>query len=211
MRDAGRPAYDGIYAIVDAGATADPAGLSRAVLAAGVRVVQYRAKSGVDRGIVRSLQAAAAGAGAVLIVNDDVEAALECGGWHGGQEDIAGRDLAELRVRLGSRAMGISCGTPEEARRAEAAGADYLGVGPYRATSTKLDAGAAIGVAGIAAVARATTLPVVAIGGIGLADLEPLVTAGAAMAAVISAIAGAPDPGAAAAALVERWRALHRA
>jgi thiamine-phosphate diphosphorylase len=97
---------------------------------------------------------------------------------------------------------------PEEARAAQAAGADYVGVGPFAATSTKPDAGAAIGAAGVRAVVAATSLPVVAIGGIDATNLGDVAQTGAAMAAVVSALARAADPRATAAELVQRWNAL---
>jgi thiamine-phosphate pyrophosphorylase len=198
----------GIYGIVDAATTDDPVALLDAMLGAGIAVVQYRAKAGVDRAIVRALHARTAAAGAALIVNDDFEAALEADGWHAGQEDLAGRDVAALRARLGTRLFGVSCDDAVLAERARRDGADYVGVGPFAATATKADAGAAIGVAGIAAVVRATPLPVVAIGGIDAENLAEVAASGAAMAAVVSAIAKASDPRAAASALVRRWAEL---
>jgi thiamine-phosphate pyrophosphorylase len=203
-------ALRGIYAIVDRGTGVAPVPLLDALLAAGIGVVQYRAKAGVEHALVREMHARTRRAGALLIVNDDFEAALEADGWHGGQEDLAGRDPRELRARLGSRLFGVSCGVPGEAVAAEAFGADYVGVGPFAATRTKLDAGGAIGVAGIAAVVAATRLPVVAIGGIGLHNIAEVARSGAAMAAVVSALSDAADPGAAAAALVAAWTAAVR-
>ena len=195
----------GIYGIVDDGLVADPVGFAAALLSAGLCVLQYRAKGGVARTVLRSLLERTRAAGALLIVNDDFEAALEADGWHAGQEDLAGRDLRAIRERLGPRAFGISAASPAEARLAEAAGADYLGVGPFAATSSKADAGPPIGAAGIRAVADATHLPVVAIGGIGAHNLADVVASGATMAAVISAFATAPDPAAAARELVAAW------
>lgn len=201
-------ALTGIYAIVDAAAVREPLPFLDALLAGGIRIVQYRAKSGVDRELTRAMQTRTRAATALLIVNDDFEAALEADGWHAGQEDLAGADVRACRLRLQGRLFGISAGVPEEALAAEAAGADYVGVGPFATTGSKSDAGAPIGAAGIAAVARATALPVVAIGGIDLASLPAVAGSGAAMAAVISAFARAHDPQAAAAALVRRWREL---
>ena len=132
--------------------------------------------------------------GALLVVNDDLEAALEADGWHAGQQDLAACDAREVRARLGRRLFGISCGVPEEARAAELAGADYVGVGPFAATASKLDAGEAIGELGIRAVVAATDLPVVAIGGIGDDNLAAVARSGAAMAAVISSIALGAQP-----------------
>lgn len=200
------PVLDGIYGIVDDATIALPLPFVDALLAGGVRIVQYRAKGGVDRALLRALLERTRASKALLIVNDDLEAALEADGWHAGQEDLAGIDVRAARQRLAGRLFGISAGVPAEALAAEAAGADYVGVGPFAATGSKLDAGAAIGAAGIAAVAAATSLPVVAIGGIDLAALDAVAGTGAAMAAVISAFARAPDPQAAARAFVARWR-----
>jgi thiamine-phosphate pyrophosphorylase len=200
-----RRRFSGIYGIVDRAMSADPVAVLDAMLGAGVAVVQYRAKAGVERDLVRRLHARTRAADAILIVNDDLEAALEADGLHVGQEDLAIADVREVRRRLGSRVLGISCGVPEEARVAEAAGADYVGVGPFAVTGSKPDAGAAIGAAGVAAVVGATRLPVIAIGGIGPDEIPAVVRSGAAMAAVISAIARAPDAAEAARTLVRRW------
>ncbi len=146
--------------------------------------------------------------GALLIVNDDVEAALEADGLHAGQEDLAGLDVAALRLRLGARILGISCGTPDEARAAARSGANYLGVGPFAPTATKLDAGPALGESGVREIVGAASLPVAAIGGIGFENLAAVARTGAAMAAVVSALAFAADPAAAARELTARWKGL---
>lgn len=201
------PQLRGIYGIVDADAVSDAVVFADALVGAGIRVLQYRAKAGVDRLVLEALCRCAHARGARLLVNDDLEAALRADGWHAGQEDLAGRDLAELRAALGERLFGISCGTPEEARAAEAAGADYVGTGPFAATSSKADAGTPIGAAGLRGVVAVTSLPVVAVGGIDGANIAAVAATGAAMAAVISALAYARDPAAAARDLVRRWPA----
>lgn len=148
-----------------------------------------------------------AAAGAVLIVNDDLEAALEADGLHVGPEDVATLEAESLRARLGERFLGVSCGTPAEVPWARKLGADYLGTGPFAATASKVDAGAPIGARGLAAVvAVAGDLPVAAIGGIGLAELSAVVACGARMAAVISALRDAP--GERAGELIECWERL---
>ncbi len=188
--------------------TGDPLASLATMLDAGITVVQYRAKAGVERDVVRAMHALTRARGALLIVNDDLACALEADGWHAGQEDLATYDAREVRALLGARVFGISCGVPAEAREAERIGADYVGVGPFAATGSKADAGSAIGERGVASVVRATHLPVVAIGGIDVANLDGVARSGAAMAAVISAISAAPDPASAARALVARWREL---
>jgi thiamine-phosphate pyrophosphorylase len=196
-----------MYAIVDRASRVAPLWLLERLLAGGIRIVQYRAKDGVDLDVVRAMHERTRSAGALLVVNDDFEAALAADGWHAGQEDLAGRDPRELRARLGARLFGVSAGLPNEARAAEAFGADYVGTGPFATTQTKLDAGPAIGLAGLAAVVAATRLPVVAIGGIGTHNLEEVARSGAAMAALVSALAESPDPAARAAELIGRWQA----
>lgn len=197
----------GIYAIVDRSSTTDPLALLAAILAGGARVIQYRAKAGVDRELVRSMHERTRASGAVLVVNDDFEASLEADGWHAGQEDLADRDVTALRMRLGPRLFGISCGTPAEARLAVRMGADYVGTGPFSETRTKSDAGAPLGVAGLAAVVAAISIPVVAIGGIDLTNLAAVRSSGARMAAIVSAIATAPDPEVRTRELIAAWDA----
>jgi thiamine-phosphate pyrophosphorylase len=200
----------GIYCIVDADATPSPLALLDAVLAAGVRLVQYRAKRGVERDICARMCARTHAAGAALIVNDDIEGALVADGLHVGQEDLALLDRASLRALLGKKILGISCSSIDDARAAADLGADYLGVGPFAVTASKGDAGAPIGARGVRAIVDATALPVAAIGGIELSMLDEVARSGARMAAVISAIARGPDPGENARALVARWDALNR-
>lgn len=205
---------DGIYAVLDSAVSPDLPALLDAVLRGGVRIVQYRSKRGIDRTLLTRLRDRAHAEHALLIVNDDVEAACAADGLHVGQEDLARLDPFTLRRRLGRRILGISCSTPQEARAAELLGADYLGVGPLNGTRSKDDAGAAIGAAGVRAVVNATHLPVAAIGGIGLADLETIIESGARMAAIISAIAKPDGRDAVAAsesvarALVQQWMSL---
>jgi thiamine-phosphate pyrophosphorylase len=197
----------GIYALVEPHRhPADPLGYVDALLRGGIRVVQLRAKDGCDPAFVDALAARVRAAGGLTIVNDDVDLALRADGVHLGQEDAALHDLGALRARLGDRIVGLSCGTPQEARAAHAA-VDYVGAGPIFATGSKADAGGPIGVNGVRVVVEATPLPVAAIGGIALGSLGRVRETGAAMAAVISALSSAPDPEAAARAFVAAWNA----
>jgi thiamine-phosphate pyrophosphorylase len=198
----------GIYALFDPAAHADPAAYLDALLRGGIGLVQIRAKSGIALPLLRTLVARIRAAGGTAIVNDDVELAREADGVHLGQEDLALHDLAAVRARLGARCIGLSCGTPAEARAVPAGMIDYLGAGPIFATSSKGDAGRPIGVNGVrVVVVAATPLPVAAIGGITAASLPRVRETGAAMAAVISALSAAPDPEAAARAFVQAWNA----
>ncbi|MBV8491389.1 MAG: thiamine phosphate synthase [Candidatus Eremiobacteraeota bacterium] len=197
----------GIYLIVNEGTRA--VDVAHAALRAGVRIVQYRAKSGVNARRLHDLRALTRERDALLIANDDWRAALDfdCDGVHLGPGDEGFAHVAPVRAALGERLIGLSCGTVTEARAAETAGADYVGVGSVFATGSKADAGDPIGIAGLIRVAAATRLPVAAIGGIGHENLATVAATGVSMAATISAIAAAADPAAAAAELVQIWNA----
>jgi thiamine-phosphate diphosphorylase len=130
-------------------------------------------------------------AGVLFFVNDRIEVAIRCdaAGAHVGQDE----DVESARGRLGpERILGVSVGDGEEAKAAEAAGADYLGVTVWE-TATKPEA-VPIGLDGLRAVAGATGLPVVGIGGIDIGNAREVLAAGAAGIAVVGAVATADDP-----------------
>ena len=189
----------------EAGAVTRLEELSVAALAGGVTTVQLRAKGWNDRQLLAAalaLRARCDAAGALLLVNDRVDIALAAGadGVHLGVDDLP---VAVARRLLGPDAIiGYSPATDADRLDAERDGADYLGVGPVYLTSNKPDAGAAIGLDGLARVVRATTLPVVGIGGITLERAADVLLSGAAGVAVVGAIWNAPDPRAAAERLV---------
>lgn len=162
----------------------------------GATVIQLREKVLPARDIVeigRRTAALCRDAGVLCIVNDRADVAVACGadGVHVGEDDLP---VAAARQIVGPRGVvGASAGTVEAAMRAQAQGADYLGVGSICATATKDDAGPPIGTAGLAAIIRAVRIPVVAIGGI-TADVVPdVLRAGAAGIAVVSAVVAQPD------------------
>ncbi len=196
----------GIYLIVNEGHS-DPLVLAQAALSAGIRVVQYRAKTGIVPENLRRLRRMTREAAALLILNDDWQASLDydCDGVHLGPDDRGWSELRSIRGAVGSRLIGVSCGTAAESKNAAGLGADYVGVGSVFATASKDDAGEPIGIAGLMRVAAATSLPVAAIGGIDAERLRDVRASGVAMAAVISAVSGAGDPFAAALRLVRGW------
>ena len=166
-----------------------------AALQGGVTCVQLREKH-LDRDAflaeARQICALCRRYGVPFIVNDDLDVALACGadGIHVGQDDMP---AAEVRRRAGRRLIvGVSAHTPEEARLAEAAGADYLGAGAVFGSATKTDA-YLLTPAGLQAVCAAVHIPVVAIGGVNARNILQLQGSGAAGAAVVSGIFGAPD------------------
>ncbi len=128
-----------------------------------------------------------------FVVNDSVEIAMRSGadGVHVGQSDIKGRDIRKI---IGpDKILGISARTVEEARAAERSGADYIGVGAMFHTSTKQNA-QAMPMERLREICRSVTIPVVAIGGIGLNNIEQLTGSGIDGVAVVSAIFAASDP-----------------
>ncbi|RLM51113.1 thiamine phosphate synthase [Halorubrum sp. Atlit-28R] len=179
-----------------------------AALDGGLDVVQLRDKAATDRERYETglrLRELTAEAGVPLLVNDriDLAAAVDADGVHLGQTDLP---VAVARERLGEDAVvGVSASTVEQAEAAEAAGADYLGVGAVYGTDSKDVSGDrdGIGVERIAAVADAVDVPVFGIGGIDASNAAPVVEAGATGVAALSAITAAEDPAAATAALRE--------
>ncbi|RLM68663.1 thiamine phosphate synthase [Halorubrum sp. Atlit-26R] len=179
-----------------------------AALDGGVDVVQLRDKATSARERYETglrLRELTAEAGVPLVVNDriDLASAVDADGVHLGQSDLP---VAVAREQLGEDAVvGVSASTIEGAEAAEAAGADYLGVGAVYGTESKDVSGDrdGIGVERIAAVAEAVEIPVIGIGGIDADNAAPVVEAGATGVAVLSAITAAEDPEAATAAIRE--------
>ena len=190
----------GLYVITEP-ALRDPIETAHQVLMAGVRLLQLRDKTATTRELVRvgqELRALTRQYGARLIVNDrlDVALAIEADGVHLGQDDLP--VLLARRIAGERLLIGVSAETVAEAMEAESAGADYLGVGPMFATSTKPDAGAPVGPERLRAIKQAVHIPVFGIGGITLENAPAVLEAGADGICVVSAIVGAPDPAAAA-------------
>jgi thiamine-phosphate pyrophosphorylase len=160
----------------------------------GASVIQLRAPElADDRLLPLAAQVARScrRAGVLFIVNDRTEVALSAGadGVHLGQAD----DPSAARAGLGGdRIFGMSVGTVQEAAEAARLGADYLGVTVWP-TRTKPEA-LALGLDGARAIADATSLPVVGIGGIDAKNAARVIEVGATGVAVISAVGEAPDP-----------------
>jgi thiamine-phosphate pyrophosphorylase len=182
------------------GAGRGVADVVRAALRGGAPAIQLRMKDGPARemaDLARALLPETRVAGALLFVNDRVDVALAVGadGAHVGQDDLP--VAAARRIVPPGFLLGVSAETAELARRAEADGADYVGVGPVYTTGSKADAGDAVGTGRIKEVAAAVGIPVVGIGGITTENAPAVIRAGAAGVAVISAVMRAEDPEAA--------------
>lgn len=187
----------GLYAITPD--SADSAALLdrvRRALEGGIALLQYRSKlaSRARRLLeAKQLKQLARRFGVPLIVNDDVELALEAGadGAHLGRED---GDFVLARKRLPGKILGASCYSQVElARAAVAAGADYVAFGSVFASPTKPQAVRAP--LALFAAARSLGVPRVAIGGVTLENAPQAIRAGADMVAVISDLFDAPDIG----------------
>ena len=136
-------------------------------------------------------------AGVPLVINDHPEVAREVGAeyCHLGQEDFFDAGLtrtSDLRPQPTDPGVGLSSHSPEQANRAIAAGADYLGVGPVFATGTKPEAVPAT-LDYVRWAAAHVAVPWFAIGGINFDTLDQVLAAGARRVCVVSAILNAPD------------------
>lgn len=188
--------------------------LVAAAVAGGVTTVQVREKDADARAFLGTVLAVAAVVPphVSVLVNDRVDVFLaaratgaQVAGVHVGQGDLPPGVVRDL---VGPEAVvGLSAATAPELRAAERdrGRVDYVGIGVVRATATKLDAPPPLGVDGFGRLARGTTLPAVAIGGIMASDLGPLRAEGAAGAAVSSVVCAAADPRAAASELATAW------
>jgi thiamine-phosphate pyrophosphorylase len=210
-----RPETLGLYLVTDPVLcrTAGVVPTVSAAVAAGVTAVQLRDPHADDREFVtvgRALVAALDGTGVPLIVNDRVGlvAAIGAAGAHVGQGDLS---VAQTREMLGPDALlGLSVQTVEHvdvALGGPLAAIDYLGVGPVWAQATKPDAAAPGGPDELARLVARSPWPCVAIGGITEDRASAVRAAGAAGMAVVSAICGQPDVGAAVRRLQAAWDA----
>jgi thiamine-phosphate pyrophosphorylase len=187
-----------LYAVTDRAWAKDADTFMRQIGAAidgGAAVVQLREKELDDADFLAEAErfvALCREKHAISIINDNVEIALKAGadGVHVGQEDL---ETGHARALLGpDKIIGVSAHSLEEALRAEAAGADYLGVGAAFATGTKSGA-VPIDHAVYRAVTEAVRIPVVAIGGISRENILELKCCGLAGAAVVSALFAQKD------------------
>jgi thiamine-phosphate pyrophosphorylase len=175
-----------------------------AAVAGGVTIVQLRDKEASDADLVligRALKLHLASMRVPLIVNDRPRVALAIGaeGVHLGESD---GDPDEARALLGDDALiGRSATVVDPLATAALRSVNYIGLGPIFTTTTKPDAAAPLGVAGIVACRRQSLLPIVAIGGVHFGNLAEVIAAGASGIAVVSAICAAHDPRRAAVAL----------
>jgi len=185
-----------LHVITDTRPGRDPLGVVTAALGAGAPVIQLRAKELPDQEAYElgsRVAGECAARAACFIVNDRVDLALAVGadGVHVGAEDLP---VPVVRDLIGDRrVLGATARDPETARRHEAAGATYLGVGPAYSTSSKDGLPAPLGPEGIERIASAVSIPVIAVAGVTASRVPELLAAGAYGVAVVSAVSDAAD------------------
>jgi thiamine-phosphate pyrophosphorylase len=191
--------FPALYAILDFNSgLKENLSIAKSLVAAGVQLIQLRAKSAPSREFFaawRALNAELRPHGVRFIVNDraDIAAMADAGGVHVGQEDLP---VEEARRICGdSRWVGVSTHNPEQFRNAIGTSADYIAVGPIFPTSTKENPDPVVGLDLLRAVRPLTKKPIVAIGGITIESAEAVYRAGADSLAVVRDLAGAANPG----------------
>jgi thiamine-phosphate pyrophosphorylase len=177
-----------------------PETLAKNLCDGGADIIQLRAKASSDEEILKMAEAilpVTRQYGVPLVINDSLEVARRVNAeyCHLGQEDFFDanhRNVSELLRPGVSLKIGLSSHAPQQALRAVAAGADYLGVGPVYPTKTKPEA-SPVTLDYVRWVSSNVSIPWFAIGGINLSNLEELLQAGARRICVVSAILNADD------------------
>lgn len=179
----------GLYALCDdtVRPELDVVDKAQLLLKGGVKVMQLRLKKTPVRKAViaaRSVVELCRLKGAVCLVNDRADWALvsDAHGVHVGDEDLLPKDARKVIGDPGL--VGVTCRGPEDIVNAQRAGADYAGVGPVFATTTKRVAVPPMGLGRLAEIVAASPLPIVAIAGITLENIEAVARAGVHCAAV---------------------------
>jgi thiamine-phosphate pyrophosphorylase len=195
---ANRLALPALYVILDAALLpADPVEFTAKLLAAGVRLLQYRNKTASPREILQTSQALCAETrhfGAQFVVNDRPDIARMAGaqGVHVGQLDVS---VAAARAVIGSDGLvGVSTHNLQQFAEAARADCDYIAVGPIFGTTSKSNSDPVVGVRALRKLRSLTEKPIVAIGGITAERAREVLDAGADSVAVISDILAAKKP-----------------
>jgi thiamine-phosphate pyrophosphorylase len=179
-----------------------------AAFAAGCRWASLREKDlpvSEQVALARSLKAIAARFGATFTVHGEAETAKIAGA--DGVHLAAGGDVAAARATLGPDALiGLSIRSAAELRHAALDSLDYVVIGPVFETASKPGYGPALGAAGVASLVAASSVPVIAIGGISAGNATDVLRAGARGIAVMGGIMRASDAAATTGTIVEHDR-----
>lgn len=176
----------------------DPIELTRTCIEGGATAVQLRSRKLTDREsleLAQAMRSLTRIADALFFINDRVDLALavQADGVHLGVDDLP---LADARSIGGPDLLiGYSPETDDHTAGARSLGADYLGVGPVFGTSSKQDAGPAIGLECLRNRVRLARIPVIGIGGITAENALSVIAAGTCGVAVMSSIIASDDPG----------------
>ena len=162
----------------------------------GAKIVQIRDKCTPMGELFRDLMDCtefALAKGVNLIVNDRCDLVLSCGaaGVHLGQEDLPPVVARSILGR--KKIVGLSAHSVAQVRNSQQLPIQYIGFGPVYPTLTKADAAPVVGLHRLRAACKASALPIIAIGGVGIDQVREVFNAGAASAAVISALMRAKD------------------
>jgi thiamine-phosphate pyrophosphorylase len=190
-----------LYAIIDPAQTGgrDPVEVLDVLLDVGVRLIQYRDKKSSALQIFRAgvrLASRAHRRDYSLILNDraDIALAVGAGGVHLGQDDLP-VELARKVVGPTSW-VGYSTHSLQQVQQADSSSADYVAFGPIFTTGSKEKPDPVVGLEGLRKAREATDKPLVAIGGITVANARSVIEAGADAVAVIRDLMSTPDPAA---------------
>lgn len=170
--------------------------VARELLESGVKIIQYREKDKKPLYKYREcleIREMTREYGCAFIVNDDIDIALLVGadGVHIGQEDLP---IHQVRKLVGdSIVIGCSTHSPDQADAAVRDGADYIGVGPIYATSTKKDVCDPVGLEYLRYISENVDIPFVAIGGIKEHNVASVIESGASCVCLVTDIIGAED------------------
>lgn len=171
--------------------------IARMAIRGGAKMIQFRDKKMSTAELIetaRMLKKICSKAGVLFIVNDRVDVALISGadGVHLGIEDIP---ISDARKLLGDdKIIGGTAHSLKEAREAEKRGADYIGFGHIFSTGSKIKSTAPVGVEKLKELVRSITIPVFAIGGIGLDNIKQVIETGVHGAAVIGSVVKSTNP-----------------
>ena len=189
--------YD-LYVITDEAISGgrSHADIARQAVEGGADVIQLRDKAIGGRALLSAalgIREITRQSGALFIVNDRLDIALASGadGVHLGQDDMPASVVRQLAPP--GFLIGVSVGSVAEALVAVSDGADYIAVSPVFPTPSKDDAARPAGLEGVKDIRHSVSLPLVAIGGIGLHNVAEVIGSGADGIAVISAVVGKPD------------------
>ena len=175
--------------------------LARLVCEGGADTIQFRQKEGTDRERIAMLLDVAAvcqASGVQLIVDDHLDLALAVGadGVHLGQDDLPVETARAIMDRHAgtTHLIGTTCTTTEQAQHPANPRSDYIGFGPVFPTTSKTNPASVKGLEGLAEVCSAVSIPIIAIGGITVERVRPVLETGAHGVAVMSAVVSADNP-----------------